>query len=201
MLIVRSSTTFGLVHVLSPAQCHPFRPFVRSFITMTAHGLGRAAARLAQAVKPAASRATSTASAFARNLRAEFEAGQASTLTEEVQAAEVAAAMRGVDWAKVRAATSAKSSDAAKSIKTMAAEVDWDKVQPVAAKVSSALIAAVASGNLGVGGRIGPTVARAIMNDRDLAQRVSTTLATDDATTPDFRQIVIAGAIETTATE
>ncbi|HQZ33303.1 MAG TPA: hypothetical protein PK020_02705 [Ilumatobacteraceae bacterium] len=168
---------------------------------MTAHKLGRAAARLANAVKPATSKATSRAGEFARNLRAEFEAGQASAATDEVQAAEVADAMRSVDWAKVRAATSAKSSEAAASMKTMAAEVDWDKVQPVAAKVSSALIAAVASGHLGVGGRLAPTVARAIMNDRNLAQRVSTTLAADDAATPDFRQIVIAGAIDATSSE
>ncbi len=109
--------------------------------------------------------------------------------------------MRGVDWAKVRAATSARGSDAAQSVKTMAAEVDWDKVQPVAAKVSSALIAAVASGQIGVGGRFGPTVARAIMNDRNLAGRVSTTLAAEESAVPDFRQIVIAGAIDATSTE
>ena len=164
---------------------------------MTAHGLGRAAARLANAVKPA----TSRASAFAQNLKAEFEAGQASAATEEVQAEEVAEAMRGVDWAKVRASTTSKGSEAAQSMKTMAAEVDWDKVQPVAAKVSSALIAAVASGHIGVGGRFGPTVARAIMNDRNLAGRVSTSLAADESAVPDFRQVVISGAIETTSTE
>ena len=164
---------------------------------MTAHGLGRTAARLANAVKPA----TSKASQFARNLKTEFEAGQASAEPEEVQAQEVAEAMRGVDWAKVRAATSARGSDAAQSVKTMAAEVDWDKVQPVAAKVSSALIAAVASGQIGVGGRFGPTVARAIMNDRNLAGRVSTTLAAEESAVPDFRKIVIAGAIEATSTE
>lgn len=173
---------------------------------MTAHGLGRAAARLANAVKPATSAVTSKASAFAQNLKAEFEAGQAlagadSPEAEAVQAEEVAEAMRGVDWAKVRASTSARGSEAAQSVKTMAAEVDWEKVQPVAAKVSSALIAAVASGHIGVGGRFGPTVARAIMNDRNLAGRVSTTLAGEEAAVPDFRQIVIAGAIETTSTE
>jgi len=174
---------------------------LRSFNDMTAHGLGRAAARLANAVKPATTRATAKATEFAHNLRAQFEAGQASAVTDEVQAAEVADAMRGVDWAKVRASTSAKSSDAAKSMKTMAAEVDWEKVQPVAAKVSSALIAAVASGQIGVGGRLGPTVARAIMNDRNLAGRVSTSMADDDVTPPDLRHIVIAGAIDTTSSE
>ena len=41
----------------------------------------------------------------------------------------------------------ARAAEAAHAMKSMAAEVDWDKVQPVAAKVSSALIAAVASGS------------------------------------------------------
>jgi len=168
---------------------------------MTAHGLGRAAARLANAVKPTTSKVTTKAGDFARNLRTEFEAGQASGATDEVQAAEVADAMRGVDWEKVRASTSARGTDVARSMKTMAAEVDWEKVQPVAAKVSSALIAAVASGHIGVGGRFGPTVARAIMNDRNLAGRVSTTLAADDVEPPDLRHIVIAGAIEASSTE
>lgn len=172
---------------------------------MTAHGLGRVAARLANAAKPATSAVTSKAAAFAQNLKAEFEAGQAlagdSPETEEVQAKEIAQAMRGVDWSKVRASTTARGSEAAQSMKTMAADVDWDKVQPIAAKVSSALIAAVASGHIGVGGRLGPSLARAIMNDRNLAGRVSTTLAGEEAAVPDFRQIVIAGAIETTSTE
>lgn len=205
MLIVRSSTGFGLVPRLSHTECRLFCPLVRSFGFMTAHGLGRAAARLANAVKPATSGVTTKASAFARNLRAEFEAGQAlagaDSGAEEVQAEEVAEAMRGVDWSKVRASTSARGSEAAQSMKTMASEVDWEKVQPVAAKVSSALIAAVASGHIGVGGRFGPTVARAIMNDRNLAGRVSTTLAADESAVPDFRKVVIAGAIEATSTE
>jgi hypothetical protein len=168
---------------------------------MTAHGLGRAAARVANAVKPA----TSRASAFAQNLKAEFAAGQALAVSdpdsEDLQAEEVADAMRKVDWSKVRASTSARGSEAAQSVKTMAAEVDWEKVQPVAAKVSSALIAAVASGQVGVGGRFGPTVARAIMNDRNLAGRVGTSMAAEDASVPDFRKIVIAGAIDTTSSE
>ena len=84
---------------------------MRSFTVMTAHGLGRAAARLLNAAKPA----TSRAGAFAQNLKAEFEAGQAlagadSPEAEAVHAEEVAEAMRGVDWTKVRASTSARGS-------------------------------------------------------------------------------------------
>ena len=112
-------------------------------------------------------------------------------------AEQVAEAMRGVDWAKVRAATSERSADAAAAMRTMAKEVDWAKVQPVAAKVSSALMAAVASGQLGVGGRLGSTVARAIINDRNLAHRVSTELVRQEQPLPpDFRNV-----IDVTATE
>jgi hypothetical protein len=174
---------------------------------MTAHGLGRTAARLAQAVKPAAVKTKATD--FARTLKAEYEAGKLAAEVHEsssdaaadaaaTQDAEaVADAMRKVDWSKVKAATGVKSAEAAQAMKTMAAEVDWNKVQPVAAKVSSALIAAVASGQIGMGGRFGGTVARAIMNDRDLAQRVSTSLARSAAPMPpDFR-----GAIDVTAVE
>jgi hypothetical protein len=59
------------------------------------------------------------------------------------------------------------------------------------------LIAAVASGQLGVGGRVGSTVARAIINDRNLAQRVSTQLVRyEQPMPPDFRNV-----IDVTATE
>ncbi|MGB8861538.1 MAG: hypothetical protein WCC60_19945 [Ilumatobacteraceae bacterium] len=172
---------------------------------MTARGLGRTAARLVRAVKPAVVKTRATE--FARTLKAEYEAGKLAATEEPDEATEtrhaeaVADAMRGVDWAKVRAATSEKGAEAAQAMKTMAAEVDWDKVQPVAAKVSSALIAAVASGQLGIGGRLGGTVARTIMNDHDLAHRVSSSLARQEAPMPpDFRP-EIAGAIETSARE
>ena len=104
---------------------------------------------------------------------------------------EVTAAMRGVDWAGVRAATSARTGDATRAMRAMAQEVDWNKVQPVAAQVSSALIAAVASGKIGVGGPLGSSVARAIANQGGLAQRVGTNmLAGKEALPPDFRDTV-----------
>jgi hypothetical protein len=82
-------------------------------------------------------------------------------------------------------------------MRDMAAQVDWAKVQPVAAQVSSALIAAVASGRLPVGGRLTTTVARAIADQGGLAQRVAQTLDQNrSALPPDFRQ-----AIGTTSTE
>ena len=171
-----------------------------------AQGLGRAAANLRRSLNAAAVKAR--AADFARTLRTEYEAGKHGTTdapdeaTEDADAAAVADAMRGVDWSKVRAATTEKSAEAAHAMKSMAAEVDWDKVQPVAAKVSSALIAAVASGQLGIGGRFAAPVARAIMNDRNLAGRVSANLAAgNSAEPPDFLPAICDGAIDTTARE
>jgi hypothetical protein len=64
--------------------------------------------------------------------------------------------------------------------------------------VSSALIAAVASGRLPVGGRLGPIVAKAITDQQQqLVNRVATNLERSQSLVPvDFRQI-----IETTARE
>ncbi len=115
----------------------------------------------------------------------------------EADADEVAASFRGVDWDGVRAATAKRTSDASQAMRAMAEQVDWAKVQPVAAQVSSALIAAVASGQLRIGGHLGSTVMRTIVNQGGLAQRVATTMAEDKAPLPpDFR-----GAIDTTADE
>jgi len=165
---------------------------------MASELLGKAMARAKQLTEPALVKARATE--FAKRLKAEYEAGkngdpeQEGTIgnaTDEADAEQVAAAMRGVDWAKVRAATSERGAEAAAAMRTMAKEVDWAKVQPVAAKVSSALMAAVASGQLGVGGRVGSTVARAIINDRNLAQRVSTELVRQEQPQPpDFRNVI-----------
>jgi hypothetical protein len=167
--------------------------------------LGKAMARAKQLAEPALIKARATE--FARRLKAEYEAGkngdpqaesdEAEEATDAADAEQVAAAMRRVDWAKVRSATSERGADAAAAMRSMAAEVDWAKVQPVAAKVSSALMAAVASGQLGVGGRLGSTVARAIINDRDLAHRVSTELVKhEQPLPPDFRNVIDATAID-----
>jgi hypothetical protein len=67
---------------------------------------------------------------------------------DAADAAEVAAAIRGVDWAGVRAAATVRTTEASKAMKSMADHVDWGKVQPVAAQVSSALITAIATGQL-----------------------------------------------------
>lgn len=218
MLTVRCPSWFGWV-LAGESGTDPALHSAASLLDMTARGLGRAAARLTRVVN--ASTAKARAAEFARTLKAEYEAGKAEVEASEVAAdadeapasetpevaseaevEEVAAAMRGVDWAKVRAATSERGAEAAHAMKSMAAEVDWSRVQPVAAKVSSALIAAVASGQLGIGGRAGSTVARAIMNDRDLAQRVSNSLTRHPGQQPpDFRAQMGQPAIETSATE
>jgi hypothetical protein len=117
---------------------------------------------------------------------------------EQAEAREVTMALQSVDWADVRAATAERTSDAARVMRTMADQVDWAKVQPVAAQVSSALIAAVASGHLGVGGRLGATVARAIVDQGGLGQRVASQLHDQAAPLPpDFRRAIDVTARET----
>ncbi len=169
---------------------------------MAGRQLGRLTAKVLHAAKPAV--AKQRALEFGRLLRSEYEAGlraEPSPAEEAATADEVSAAMRTVDWAKVKSATAGRTADAAESVKAMASQVDWEKVTPVAAQVSSALIAAVAAGQLPLGGPMGARVARTIMNDRDLAAQVARSLArTPKETPPDFRPVVRA-AIDTTATE
>ena len=142
-------------------------------------------------------------SQFVRTLRDEYrkgrdgetgEIGDATASDADVEA--VAVAMRGVDWSRVKAATAARTGAAAKRMKTMAGDVDWAKVQSGAAVVSSALIAAVASGQIPVKGPVTGPIARAIINDGNLAARVNAVMARAGTTPPDFRQV-----IDTTATE
>jgi len=115
----------------------------------------------------------------------------------EHDAAEVAEAMRRVDWAQVRVVTSERTTDVARTMRSLADNVDWNKVQPVAAQVSSALIAAVATGRIPVGGSLGPMVARAITDQNNLGRRIAADLAKrSSAPPPDFRT-----TIESTAQE
>jgi hypothetical protein len=117
--------------------------------------------------------------------------------TVAAEAEEVAAAMRRVDWTQVRAATSERATDVSHTMRSLADQVDWAKVTPVAAQVSSALIAAVAAGRIPVGGRLGPMVAKAITDQHNLGKRIAVDLQTSQTPMPpDFR-----GAIEATATE
>ena len=110
-------------------------------------------------------------------------------------AAEVAVAIRKVDWAGVRAATVDHTGGARLAMRDMADQVDWAKAQPVAAQVSSALIAAVATGKLSVGGRLGSTVARAIVDQGGLGQRVAANLNQEKTSMPpDFRSVIDATA-------
>jgi hypothetical protein len=106
----------------------------------------------------------------------------------DADAAEVASALRRIDWHQVRAATTERTGEAAEAMRTMARQVDWAKVQPVAAQVSSALIAAVASGRLPVGGRLGPLVLKALTDRGALASRIGATMQSGhDDLPPDFR--------------
>lgn len=152
------------------------------------------AGKLARKVKPVTERARATD--FAHTLRTAYEAGKrgdegAPTEATAADADEVADALSGVDWAKVRAAAADRTAEMSRAMKTMAADVDWARVQAGAARVSSALIAAVASGQLPIGGRLARPVARAIINDHGLAQQVSEKMSGGrDCQPPDFREII-----------
>jgi hypothetical protein len=152
---------------------------------MVGRELGRATAKVVR-----------RANDFARKLRAEYRAGLADGGEPAEDAASVADAMRTVDWRAVKEAVSTKGKDTAAAMRAMAEQVDWSKAQPVAAEVSSALIAAVASGELKLGGKLGGRVARAIMNDDELGQRVAANLRRTKQTPPDFSNV-----IDTTARE
>lgn len=163
---------------------------------MAGRQLGRLAAKFLGSANPSSVR--ERAAEFARTLKQQYEAGLRGEPDADDAAAtdqtvdDVAEAMRGVDWASVRQATAKGTSEAAERMRAMAAQVDWEKVQPVAAQVSSALIAAVASGKIPVGGPLGGRVLRTIMNDHDLAQRVAGSLARTPQAMPDFRDDIAA---------
>ncbi len=110
---------------------------------------------------------------------------------------EVAEVLRCVDWAEVRAAAAGRTNDVTRTMRAMADHVDWAKVQPVAAQISSALIAAVAAGHIPVGGHVGPIVARAITDQNNLGKRVAQNLQHSRTTVPtEFRGIIEATARE-----
>ncbi|MFZ9628223.1 MAG: hypothetical protein ACO3C1_02615 [Ilumatobacteraceae bacterium] len=163
---------------------------------MVAERLGRLAARLVTKAEPAAAKVRATE--FAQRLKAEYERGLAeeqqpaasatspdaaastNEATPDDDVSAVAAALRSVDWASVRAVSAEKAAETKERMRAMAGDVDWSKVQAGAAVVSSALIAAVASGQIPIGGRLAGPIARAILNDSDLASRVSNSMGGDE---------------------
>lgn len=123
---------------------------------------------------------------------------------EEAEA--VADAMRGVDWAGVRSATADRTGDAARAARSLADQVDWSRVQPAARRVSFSLIAAVASGQVRIGGPMGSLVAKAIVDQGGLGRRVENELEREPGGDPaadvatDLAALVEAGAyVDTTA--
>jgi hypothetical protein len=118
------------------------------------------------------------------------EAVEATEAAEAAEAAEVTRLLGEVDWAAVRESAGSRSADAVQAVKAMSAQVDWAKVQPVAAQASSALIAAVAAGKLPVGGRTGALVARAMLDQGGLGQRVGRQMAGQVRVSPDLRRAI-----------
>jgi len=105
---------------------------------------------------------------------------------------EVADAVRRVDWKRV--ASSIRDNRAVQQMKDLAAEVDWAKAKPAAARVGTVLIAAAASGQLA--GPKTTMIARTIV-DTGLADKVAAKLNEEPAATPGS----VLHYIDTTATE
>ena len=118
------------------------------------------------------------------------EAAESAEAAEAAEAAEVTRLLGEVDWAAVRETAGTRSADAVQAVKAMSAQVDWAKVQPVAAQASSALIAAVAAGRLPVGGRTGALVARAMLDQGGLGQRVGRQMVGHVRVSPDLRRAI-----------
>jgi hypothetical protein len=118
------------------------------------------------------------------------ESAEAVEAAEAAEAAEVTRLLGEVDWAAVRESAGSRSADAVQAVKAMSAQVDWAKVQPVAAQASSALIAAVAAGRLPVGGRTGALVARAMLDQGGLGQRVGRQMVGQVRVSPDLRRAI-----------
>jgi hypothetical protein len=72
----------------------------------------------------------------------------------------------------------------------MAAQVDWERVQPMARQASSLLIAAVASGQLPVAGRTGTLVARAMLDQGGLGERVGRQVLQQTTLRPELRTVI-----------
>ncbi len=136
--------------------------------------------------------------AFLRLLRGPADDRQAAAAADDPEqpsdnpageASTVSTALSQVDWSKVTSAASERTGDVAQRMRAMADQVDWARLQPMAAKASSAMIAAVASGQLGVGGRIGAVVAKAIVDQGGLGQQVAQQMPVDEPL-PDYRNVI-----------
>ncbi len=118
-----------------------------------------------------------------------------------VEARAMADAVSGVDWEAVRAALAEPAADPAgagagvgarspseamRTVRAMADQVDWARVQPVASQLARALIAAVAAGHLPVGGRAGGVVAKAIVDQRGFGGLVAQQLQRAGVAVPDL---------------
>jgi hypothetical protein len=92
--------------------------------------------------------------------------------TADDEASALGAVLQRVDWDAVRGTASDRGAEAVETMRSLAGQVDWERLAPVASSVSSALIAAVAAGKLPVAGPTGSLVARAIVDHRGVARQL-----------------------------
>lgn len=90
----------------------------------------------------------------------------------------VAGVLARVDWPKVSDSVGSRTSEVAERLQALAAEVDWQRMRPVAGKVATALVAAAATGQLGrLSGPAAQAVARAINGDQGVGEAAASLLA------------------------
>jgi hypothetical protein len=61
----------------------------------------------------------------------------------------VSGVLQRVDWKAVSSTTQQRTAEVTDRMRSLAADVDWDRLRPVASKVATALVAAAASGQIG----------------------------------------------------
>ena len=110
--------------------------------------------------------------------------------TLAAEADELSGLLGKVDWVAVRESASSRSADATRAVRSMAAQVDWERVQPMARQASSLLIAAVASGQMPVAGRTGALVARAMLDQGGLGERVGRQVLQQTTLRPELRTVI-----------
>ncbi len=101
-------------------------------------------------------------------------------LSDEAAADEVSMVLERIDWRGVTTAAAAadRASDVAERLRSLAGEVDWERMRPVAGKVATALVAAAATGHLGrLSGTTAQAVARAINGDQAVGEAAASIIS------------------------
>ncbi len=108
----------------------------------------------------------------------DYPPAPAGPMSPEAAAAEVSGVLERIDWHDVTTTADERGADVAERLRSLAAEVDWERMKPVAGKVATALIAAAATGHLGrLSGPTAQAVARAINGDHGVGEAAASIIS------------------------